>query len=44
MVIPAGKQVTFKYRFYFHTGNERDARVEENYQEYVHSPAGRASN
>ncbi|HSH94210.1 MAG TPA: PmoA family protein [Roseimicrobium sp.] len=37
MKIPAGQSVTFKYRFYFHEGDEKSAKVEETYQEYVRS-------
>lgn len=33
--IPAGKSVTFKYRFYIHEGDEKQARVARRYQEYV---------
>jgi hypothetical protein len=35
MTVKAGDSVTFRYRFYFHKGNEVDARVEEQYREYV---------
>jgi sugar phosphate isomerase/epimerase len=34
-VIPAGKSVTFKYRFYFHKGNEKQGKVAEHYREYA---------
>jgi hypothetical protein len=33
--IPAGKSVTFKYRFYIHEGDEKQARVAERYKEYT---------
>ncbi len=33
--IPAGKSVTFKYRFYLHEGDEKQARVAEHYNEYA---------
>jgi hypothetical protein len=33
--IPAGQSVTFKYRFYLHEGDERQAKVAERYQEYA---------
>ncbi len=33
--IPAGKSATFRYRMYFHSGNEKQAEVEAHYQEYV---------
>ena len=32
--IPAGKSVTFKYRFYIHEGDEKQAKVAERYKEY----------
>ncbi len=35
LVIPAGESVTFKYRFYIHKGNEKQAKVAEHYREYV---------
>jgi hypothetical protein len=33
--IPAGKSVTFKYRFYIHEGDEQQAKVAERYAEYA---------
>jgi hypothetical protein len=33
--IPAGEGVTFRWRFYFHEGDERQAQVAERYQEYA---------
>jgi hypothetical protein len=33
--IPAGKSVTFKYRFYIHEGDEKQAKVAERYKEYA---------
>ena len=33
--IPAGQSVTFRYRFYFHEGDEKQGRVEEQYAAYV---------
>lgn len=33
--IPAGKSVTFKYRFYIHEGDEQQAKVAERYKEYT---------
>lgn len=33
--IPAGKSVTFKYRFYIHEGNEIEGKVAEKYREYI---------
>lgn len=34
LVIPAGQSVTFRYRFYFHRGNEQQADVAGRYLEY----------
>lgn len=34
-VIPAGQSATFKYRFYFHKGDERQGKVAELYREYA---------
>ena len=35
VTIAAGKSVTFKYRFYLHEGDEKQARVADRYQEYL---------
>ena len=35
LVGPAGKSITFRYRFYFHEGDEQQAKVAERYQEYT---------
>jgi hypothetical protein len=35
MVVPAGKSVTFRYRFYLHEGDDRQAKVAEKYKAYV---------
>jgi len=35
MTVKAGESVTFRYRFYFHKGNEVEAKVAERYAEYV---------
>ncbi|MSU62835.1 MAG: hypothetical protein EXS31_10630 [Pedosphaera sp.] len=35
LTIPAGKSLTFRYRFYLHEGNEQQARVEERYRNYA---------
>jgi hypothetical protein len=35
--IPAGHSVTFRYRFYLHEGDERQAGVAEKYREYSRS-------
>ncbi len=37
LVIPAGQSVTFRYRFYLHEGDERQAKVSEMYADYVRS-------
>jgi sugar phosphate isomerase/epimerase len=34
-VIPAGQSVTFKYRFYFHKGDEKQGQVAEHYRDYA---------
>jgi Methane oxygenase PmoA len=35
MTIAAGQSVTFRYRFYYHRGDEKEARVAEHYQKYA---------
>lgn len=35
LVVPSGKSVTFRYRFYLHEGNEQDAKVAAKYAEYI---------
>ena len=35
LVVPAGKSVTFRYRFYLHEGNEQQAGVAEHFAEYI---------
>jgi len=35
LTVPAGQSVTFRYRFYFHAGEPKEARVEELYREYA---------
>jgi len=37
LTIPAGESLTFRYRFYLHEGDDRQARVAERYQEYSNS-------
>jgi hypothetical protein len=39
LVIPAGKSVTFRYRIYWHTGDEKEAKIAERYQEYAKDAA-----
>jgi hypothetical protein len=35
--LPAGKDLTFRYRFYLHEGDEKHAKVAERYTEYANS-------
>ena len=35
IVIPAGQNLTFKYRFYFHKGDQIQGQVAERYREYA---------
>ena len=35
LVVPAGKSVTFRYRFYLHEGDEQQAKVGEKYRTYI---------
>jgi hypothetical protein len=35
LTVPVGSSLTFRYRFYFHEGDESQARVAQRYQEYV---------
>jgi len=35
ITIPAGENLTFKYRFYFHKGDTKQAKVAEHYREYA---------
>ncbi len=35
ITIPAGKSITFKYRFYIHEGDEAAAKVAERYKDYT---------
>jgi hypothetical protein len=35
LTVPAGSSITFRYRFYLHEGDEKQARVAEHYQDYV---------
>jgi hypothetical protein len=37
LTIPAGKSVTFRYRFYLHEGDDQQGKVSEKYQDYVKS-------
>lgn len=35
MKVPSGESVTFRYRFYFHEGNEKQAKIEALFNEYA---------
>jgi len=35
LTVPAGKSVTFRYRFYLHEGDERQGKVAEQYTQYA---------
>ncbi len=35
LTVPAGKSVTFRYRFYLHEGDEQQAKVAQKYQQYA---------
>jgi hypothetical protein len=35
LTIPAGQSVTFRWRFYFHMGDEKDGKVAEQYKAYA---------
>lgn len=35
LTVPAGGSVTFRWRFYFHEGDEKAAKVAQRYQEYA---------
>jgi hypothetical protein len=35
LIVPAGKSVTFRYRFYLHEGDDQQAKVAEKYKQYV---------
>lgn len=35
LTIPAGESVTFKWRFYFHRGNEIEGKVAEHFRQYA---------
>jgi hypothetical protein len=37
LTIPAGKSITFRYRFYIHPGTTEEARVAEKYADYAKS-------
>jgi hypothetical protein len=33
--VPSGKSITFRYRFYFHEGDERQGKVADKYRDYT---------
>jgi len=35
ITIPSGQSLTFRYRFYFHKGDDKQAKVAEHYREYA---------
>ena len=35
LTVPAGQKITFRYRFYFHEGDDRQAKVAARYQDYI---------
>ena len=35
LTVPSGHDITFRYRFYFHEGDDTQARVAQRYKEYV---------
>ena len=37
LTIKAGEKVTFRYRLYFHKGDEKQGKVAEHYREYAHA-------
>ncbi|MBI3191692.1 MAG: hypothetical protein HYZ36_03425, partial [Pedosphaera parvula] len=43
LTIPQGKSVTFRYRIYWHAGDEKEGKVAEEYQKYVASSTKRGT-
>lgn len=41
LVLPEGQSVTFRYRIYFHEGDDKQAKVAEHYEEYARTKAAR---
>jgi hypothetical protein len=35
LIVPAGKTISFKYRFYIHSGDDKEAKVGEAYKAYA---------
>jgi len=42
VIVPMGKSIEFRYRFFFHRGDEKQAHVAERYAEYVRGGAPKA--
>jgi len=40
--VPSGETLTFRYRVYFHTGDEIEGKVADHYAEYVKSSGGKS--
>lgn len=38
LTVRAGDKITFKYRFYIHAGDEKEAKVKEAYAQYIQEP------
>jgi hypothetical protein len=36
LTVPAGQDITFRYRFYLHEGDEKSGKVAEAYEQYAH--------
>lgn len=41
LTIPAGGNVTFRYRFYLHAGDDQQAKVAQKYREYANSTSSK---
>lgn len=41
MKLASGERVTFRYRFVFHAGDEKTARIQERYEAYCHEQSGK---
>ena len=39
--VEAGKTVTWRYRYYFHAGDEKQSKVAEHYADYVKATAAK---
>jgi hypothetical protein len=38
LTVKAGEKITFRYRFYIHSGDEKEAKVKEAYEKYAKEP------